>query len=667
MNAIGRVVATIGSFRGAGSVILFSFAAISPAAAQTCVQPPSNLVSWWPADGNASDIQDGNHGTLVSGATFAPGLVGQAFRLTGSLNSGVRVPSSANLDPAEAITLDAWVYPFSFPNGAPSILRRQGNSPTVNNQYLIAAGSGSTAGVAHCNIGDFANPVGGTIPLNQWTHVTCTYDRQFARLYVNGVQVTAQPRTQPIPASSRDLWIGNWEFQSSRQFDGLIDEVEIFNRALTAEEVQAIHASGSAGKCKAPDADAGADQAVDEGTIVILDGSQSTGLNPSYLWEQIAGPSVVLTGETTTNPSFEAPLLSGGVDGNQTLTFELTVSASSGLSDSDTVDVTVKNLNHAPVADAGQDQQVSESSSVALSATNSYDPDGDAIACAWVQTCGSAVTLDGDTTCDPSFTAPLVPGGAGGSETLCFEVHVSDSALSATDDVQVTVEQVNHAPVANAGPDQTRFEGSRVVLDGTASSDPDGDPFTCSWTQVSGPTVLLSDPAVCAPSFTAPAVDPGGDTLVLRLVVSDSQLQSLPDDVSISVRNLNDPPACTLAQASQGSLWPPNHKLVSVGITGVSDPDTNQVSIAITGVTQDEPVNGLGDGDTSPDAVPQGSTVLLRAERSGTGNGRVYRVQFTADDGQGGICSGTVTVGVPKSMQSGTPIDDGQLHDSTQP
>ncbi|MBI2877021.1 MAG: hypothetical protein HYY20_09085 [Candidatus Tectomicrobia bacterium] len=53
-------------------------------------------------------------------------------------------------------------------------------------------------------------------------------------------------------------------------------------------------------------------------------------------------------------------------------------------------------------------------------------------------------------------------------------------------------------------------------------------------------------------------------------------------------------------------------------------------------MTQDAPVNGLGDGDTSPDAVLQGSSVLLRAERSGQGNGRVYAVHFTADDGLGG-------------------------------
>jgi hypothetical protein len=98
------------------------------------------------------------------------------------------------------------------------------------------------------------------------------------------------------------------------------------------------------------------------------------------------------------------------------------------------------------------------------------------------------------------------------------------------------------------------------------------------------------------------------------------------------------------------------------------DPKDDGVAIAITGVTQNEPVNGLGDGDTSPDTVVQQDAVLIRAERSGTCNGRVYRIAFTADDGQGGRCAGAVTVGVPHTMKPGTtPIDDGQVYDSTQP
>jgi hypothetical protein len=95
------------------------------------------------------------------------------------------------------------------------------------------------------------------------------------------------------------------------------------------------------------------------------------------------------------------------------------------------------------------------------------------------------------------------------------------------------------------------------------------------------------------------------------------------------------------------------------------DPNNNYVTISVTAVTQDEPVDGLGDGDTSPDAVLQGHQVLLRAERAGNGNGRVCHVTFTADDdGIDGHCTGTVTVCIPG--KAGSCVDDGPLYDSAQ-
>ena len=88
-----------------------------------------------------------------------------------------------------------------------------------------------------------------------------------------------------------------------------------------------------------------------------------------------------------------------------------------------------------------------------------------------------------------------------------------------------------------------------------------------------------------------------------------------------------------------------------MAILVVTNPDNDRVTLTVTGVTQDEPVNSLEDGDTSPDAVLQGDKVpLLRKERSGTGNGRVYRVSFTARDDFGGSCAGAVTVRAPEEQ-----------------
>jgi hypothetical protein len=106
---------------------------------------------------------------------------------------------------------------------------------------------------------------------------------------------------------------------------------------------------------------------------------------------------------------------------------------------------------------------------------------------------------------------------------------------------------------------------------------------------------------------------------------------------------------------------------VKVSILGVTDPE-NPVTITIMGVTQDEPLNGLGDRDTAPDAVLQGASVLVRAERSGLGNGRVYRINFRADDGVGGVCYGFVTACVPHDQGAGSNcIDDGQNVNSLGP
>lgn len=128
----------------------------------------------------------------------------------------------------------------------------------------------------------------------------------------------------------------------------------------------------------------------------------------------------------------------------------------------------------------------------------------------------------------------------------------------------------------------------------------------------------------------------------------------------------NGAPVCTAAQAIPNLLWPANGQFSSIGIIGVGDPDDDPVSLSITGVTQDEPTSGLVTGDTGPDATVSGSNVNVRAQRDAGGNGRVYRIQFGASDGNGGSCTGSVTVGVPNSQRPGQAIvDDGQNSNST--
>lgn len=153
---------------------------------------------------------------------------------------------------------------------------------------------------------------------------------------------------------------------------------------------------------------------------------------------------------------------------------------------------------------------------------------------------------------------------------------------------------------------------------------------------------------------------PGG-----QLSVFNPTTLQPPSTLQIVVPALNAPPDCSQAKPSVAMLWPANHKMIEVSILGVTDPDGDSISIQIDSVKQDEPSNGLGDGDTCPDALGIGSsTAKLRAERSGTGNGRVYTIFFTATDGRGGSCSGSVKVCVPRDRNSSC-VDDGASVDST--
>jgi uncharacterized repeat protein (TIGR01451 family) len=145
---------------------------------------------------------------------------------------------------------------------------------------------------------------------------------------------------------------------------------------------------------------------------------------------------------------------------------------------------------------------------------------------------------------------------------------------------------------------------------------------------------------------------------------------NLANNTSSATITVNHNPVCTALTAGP-SLWPPNHKLVTVTVSGATDPDGDVLTTTVTGVTQDEALNGLGDGDTSPDAAlvaGHSNQVRLRAERSGLGDGRVYRIATSVSDGDGGSCTGTVIVGVPHDQGAGsTPIDSGLIVDSFGP
>ncbi|MBJ6751389.1 HYR domain-containing protein [Geomonas anaerohicana] len=176
-------------------------------------------------------------------------------------------------------------------------------------------------------------------------------------------------------------------------------------------------------------------------------------------------------------------------------------------------------------------------------------PSKDAATYLWEQTAGPAVTLNDPRAAQPTFSAPEVgPSGA----TLTFKLTVTGCSplqtRSLTTNVNVANVVTNRAPVASAtyAPSQV-YEGTTVTLDGSSSSDPDGNPLTYTWSQLTGPAVTLTADGAKA-TFTAPAQVPfpDGASLSFHLIVSDGSLSSSTDQI-VNVLWVNDPPKAALS------------------------------------------------------------------------------------------------------------------------
>ena len=426
-----------------------------------------------------------------------------------------------------------------------------------------------------------------------------------------------------------------------------------------------------------PTANPGDDQNVNEGDTVSLSGSGSDPDNNTlaFAWSQFSGPPVTIVpaDDDASKATFIAPQVFCVGDA---VVMTLTVDDGYGGTDSKNVTIHVANMNQVPTASGGGNQtNISEGTPVELHGTG-HDADREedgSLTFEWRQTSGPIVALIGSGK-DVSFTAPIIGGGdPNASVTLGFRLSVDDGCGgSATDDVTVNVANIPHSPVAVAqGPATANEGGDNVTLDGSGSSDPDGDPLSYAWTQISGPAVTLvygpGDTAHAMPMFGTPWVS--ADTpLKFRLTVSDGYDGTSTAYVTVTVINWHTPPNVANARADVPVLWAPDHKMLPVQILGVVMPSDDRITI--TQVTQDEPTNGLGDGDTPIDAIihhnaaPDNDDVNIRAERSGKGDGRVYRVSFTVADPEQSA-TGSVQVVVPKSRKTDAAIDSGGSYDST--
>jgi PKD repeat protein len=180
----------------------------------------------------------GNHGTISGATRVATTQFGNVLRFNGS-NNWVTVNDSASLDLSGGLTLEAWVRPTASTSSWDTVLLKEQTGGLAYSLYLYANATANYPNTT-INIGGSEKELSAgpsSVPVNAWTHLAATYDGATQKLYVNGVLVGSRPQTGAITLSNGALRIGGNSVWGTEFFAGDIDEIRIYNRALTQTEI----------------------------------------------------------------------------------------------------------------------------------------------------------------------------------------------------------------------------------------------------------------------------------------------------------------------------------------------------------------------------------------------------------------------------------------------
>lgn len=207
--------------------------------AQPCVDPPPGLIAWWTGD-DANDVAGANHTVFNGGVLVTSGMVGQALFFDG-LNDYVQTPLSSNSLP---LTLEFWFKTGSDVSGEQSIVDSDIGGSWGHSVILGYNSGDRTIDIQYHN---GQADTGVVVSPNTWYHVGVVFSDRL-QAYIDGQLKLDQPYSPP-GLDGNSFRFGRHNAGDPQWFNGLVDEVSIYNRALTQSEIQAIYNAGSAGKC----------------------------------------------------------------------------------------------------------------------------------------------------------------------------------------------------------------------------------------------------------------------------------------------------------------------------------------------------------------------------------------------------------------------------------
>jgi hypothetical protein len=509
-------------------------------------QPPSiyaNLRAWWKLDDATGSITDDHTGRpqdgTISGAAWTTGISGGALDFDG-IDDGILVGSAAAVTGSGNLTLAAWVKIDPGSPLATVIQQREAGATGHQGQYVLNVNASGTVNffIYNNSTYQFDLTTSGTVNDGQWHYLAAVREGIAGRIYIDGVQAAsgsgAVQALAPHPVA-----IGYDHRDNNKRFDGLIDDVRIYERALSATEIDSLHDGLVPNQAPAFTGDPLAKAAATEDSSYsgsLAGDAADPDFGDSLTFTKLAGPSWL---SISTNGTL------GGAPSNSNVgpnSFSVRVSDGAGLNDIATITIQVANANDSPVfaTDPISGTQATEDTPYSLSlAASASDIDPE-----------ETLTYSKLSGPDWLIIAPdgSVSGIPGNSDVgfNSFTVRVTDSA-SASDDaaLNITVANVNDAPAFDTDPmtgpsaaEDTAYSGT---LAGSANDIDQGD--TLVYSKLSGPAWLTvsSDGTL---SGTPANSDVGSNAFVVR--VTDAASSSDEAEITIAVVNVNDAPVFTL-------------------------------------------------------------------------------------------------------------------------